>query len=181
MKRFFTLAALFISMVSFAAAPPRAASIVINNADKDMIQVRLNGRAYNVNQQTILLNNLAGGRHRLEIYKIERRPFGFTRSKPVLIYSSAVYVDASFIVDVNISRFGKVSIGKSLPLRNGRDRYRNYDSDRYNDNRYDDTNKGRNGGFDDSDNRDRYPDSNKQGDRIPDSKGDGNRPDRQKF
>ena len=181
MKRFFTLAALFISMVSFAAAPPRAASIVINNADKDMIQVRLNGRTYNVNQQTILLNNLAGGRHRLEIYKIERKPFGFIKPKPVLIFSSAVYVDASFIVDVNISRFGKVSIGKSLPQRNGRDRYNNDDSRVYNDNRYDDSNKGRNGGFDDYDDKDRYPDYNKQGDRIPDSKGNGSRPDRQKF
>ena len=181
MKRFFTLAALFISIVSFAAAPPRAASIMINNADNSMIQVRLNGRTYNVNQQTILLNNLAGGRHQLEIYKTEKKPFGFIKSRPVLIYSSAVYVDASFIVDVNISRSGKVSIGKSLPVRNNGDRYRNVDSDRYDDNRYDDSNKGRNGGFDGYEDRDRFPDNNKQGGRIPDNNGNGNRPDRPKF
>jgi hypothetical protein len=181
MKRFFTLAALFISIASFAAAPPRAASIVINNGNNSQIQVRLNGRTYNVNQQTILLNNLAGGRHQLEIYKTEKKPFGFNKSKPVLIYSSAVYVDASFIVDVNISRSGKVSIGKSLPARNSGDRYRNADSDRYNDNRYDDANKGRNAGSDGYDDRNRYPDNNKQGDKIPDYNGNGNRPDRPKF
>jgi hypothetical protein len=161
MKRFFTLAALFISMVSFAAAPPRAGRIIINNGDYNNIMVRINGRTYNVDQQTLVLNNLAGGRHQLEIFKTERKPYGFGRSKPVLIYSSAVYVDPSFIVDVNINRLGRVSVGKSVIVRNGNDRYGN---DGYGNDRYDND---RNGSYGD----DRYNDNKNRNDKSNDGKG----------
>ena len=159
MKRIFTLAALFISMISFAAAPPRAGRIIINNGDYNNIVVRINGRAYNVDQQTLILNNLAGGRHHLEVFRTERRPYGYGRSKPVLIYSSAVYLDPSFIVDVNINRFGRVSVAKSVVVRNGNDRNgsNRYDNDRYgngrdnryDNDRYDDNNRNRSNDYDD--------------------------------
>ncbi|HTE26135.1 hypothetical protein [Flavitalea sp.] len=178
MKRFFTLAALFISMVSFAAAPPRAGRIIINNGDYNNIVVRINGRSYNVDQQTLILNNLVGGRHHLEVYKTEKKPFGFGRSKPVLIFSSAIYVDPSFIVDVNINRFGKVSIGKSVIVKNGNDRYDNnrYDNDRYDDDRdgrsIDDRYNDNSGPNDKSNDGKRYDDKT-----YPDN-GNGNRPAR---
>lgn len=149
MKRFFTLAALFISMVSFAAAPPRAGRLIISNADNSISHVRINGRIYNVDQQTIILSNLVGGRHILEVYRTERNPYNFGRAKSVMVYSTPVYVDPSFIVDVTINRFGRVSIAKSMKMRNGD--FRNYDArdDRYD---YDKRNGGyddnRNGGYD---------------------------------
>ena len=173
MKRFFTLAALFISMVSFAAAPPRAGRILINNGDYNNILVRINGRSYNIDQQALILNNLAGGRHHLEVYKTERKPYGFGRSKPVLIYSSPVYVDPSFIVDVNINRFGKVSVGKSVIVRNGNDRFDNkrYDNDRYDNDRYDNDRDSR---YED----DKYPDNRYNDGRGPNDKSnDGKRYD----
>jgi hypothetical protein len=138
MKRFFTLAALLISIVSFAAAPPRAGKIIINNADNDLIQVRINGKTYNVNQQTMVLNNLYGGKHHIEIYKTERKQNGRIRNKAHLIYSSAVYVDPSFILDININRMGRVTLQKSIPVR--------YDNDRHAG-----MNKGRNSQYDEND------------------------------
>ena len=170
MKRFFTLAALFISMVSFAAAPPRAGRIIIKNGDYNDILVRINGRTYNVDQQTLILNNLAGGRHHLEIYKTERKPYRLGRSKAVLIYSSAVYVDPSFIVDVNINRFGRVSVGKSVIVRNGNDRY---DNNRYDNDRYDNDRDGRYGDDGYPDNR--YNDGKRPNDRSNDGKRFGDR------
>lgn len=185
MKRFFTLAALFISMMSFAAAPSKAGRIIINNDDNSIIQVRINGRSYNVNQQALVLNNLNAGRHQLEIFKTERKPYNWGKSKTVLIYSSAVYVDPSFIVDVDINRMGRVTIGKSLIVKNGNDRYNDnrfgndnryndnkYDNkygndDRYNDNRYDAGNKGK--------------DNNGKSARPFEDNNKGARPDRTKF
>jgi hypothetical protein len=165
MKRIFTLAALFISMVSFAAAPPRTGRIIINNGDYNNIVIRINGRSYNVDQQTLVLNNLTGGRHHLEVFKTERKPNGFGRSKPVLIYSSAVYVDPSFIVDVNVNRFGRVSVGKSMIVRNGNDRYGTdrYGNDSYGNDRYDND---RDGNYGD----DRYNDNKSRNDKSNDGK-----------
>jgi hypothetical protein len=183
MKRFFTLAALFISMVSFAAAPPRAGRIIINNGDYNNILVRINGRSYNVDQQTLVLNNLVGGRHHLEIFKTERKPYGFGRSKPVLIYSSAVYVDPSFIVDVNINRFGRVSVGKSVIVRKGNDRFDNnrYDNDRYDndrDSRYGDDKYPDNRYNDGKGPNDRSNDGKRYDDKTYQDNGKGNRPAR---
>jgi hypothetical protein len=139
MKRFFTLAALFVSMISFAAPLPRAGRIIISNADNSLIQVRINGRSYNVDRQPLIINNLAGGRHQVQIFKSERKPYGFTRSRPVLIYNAAVYVDPSYIVDLNVNRAGKVVLGKSVVVRNGNRFDGNaYDNDRYDNNRNDD-------------------------------------------
>ena len=142
MKRFFTLAALLVSMVSFAAPNPKTGRIIITNTDNSIIQVRVNGRTYNVTGQPMILNNLAGGRHQLQIFKTERRPYSIGNAKRVLIYNAPVYVDQSFIVDVNVNRTGKVSIGKSMIINNGNarnDRYNDrdgwYSNDRLNDNR----------------------------------------------
>lgn len=137
MKRFFTLAALLVSMVSFASPKPKAGRIIITNTDNSIIQVRVDGRTYNVNGQPVILNNLSGGRHQLQIFKIERNSYAFEKARPVLIYNAPVYVDHSFIVDVNVNRKGKVSIGKSMIVQNGtvrNDRDNRYPGDRsYND------------------------------------------------
>ncbi len=152
MKRFFTLAALLVSMVSFAAPKPKAGRIIITNSDNSIIQVRVDGRSYNVTGQPMILNNLAGGRHQLQIFRIDRRVYGPGKSKPVLIYNAPVYVDQSFIVDVNVGRTGKVSIGKSMVINNGNDRYNQRD-DWYADNR--------NGYGGNRNDYDRYEDKNK--------------------
>ncbi len=171
MKRFFTLATLLVSMVSFAAPLPRAGRIIITNADNSIIQVRINGRSYNVNGQPLLLNNLAGGRHQVQIFKSERRPYGYSRSRPVLIYNAAVYVDPSYIVDLNVNRAGRVIVGKSLILRNGkrfgddnpaRNRYDDsrYENNHDNNNRFDSGNGGSpQGRYNDKQDSQEYEDS----------------------
>jgi hypothetical protein len=163
MKKIFTLAALFISMISFAAAPPRAGKMIINNADRNDIVVRINGRSYNVDQQALILNSLTAGRIQLEVYKTEKKPYAFGRSKPVLIFSSAVYVDPSFIVDVNVNRFGKVSIGKSMN-RNSNDRSGYGNDNRYNDDRFGDS-RGRDDRYEDNKYDGKNYDDNKYGDK----------------
>jgi hypothetical protein len=131
MKRFFTLTALLISIVSFAAPLPRAGRIIVSNQDNSLIHVRINGRSYNVDGQPLIISNLAGGRHQVQIFKSERKPFGYTRSRPVMIYNAAVYVDPSYIVDLNVVRNDR---------RYNDNRFDNNrrDDTRYQDNRYDD-------------------------------------------
>ncbi|RYG01153.1 MAG: hypothetical protein EOO02_13365, partial [Chitinophagaceae bacterium] len=185
MKRFFTLAALLITIVSFAAPVPRGGRIIISNSDNSLISVRLNGRMYNVNRQTIFLENLAGGKHRLEVYKTEKRPF--SSSKTVLIFSQAVYVDPSYILDVFIDRFGAVNLKKNMTVRSTGNGYGNGYGDRYgerNDDRYDDRTviryDARNGGamnpqYENDRNNDRNKDNNdRNNDRNSDRNSDRN-------
>jgi hypothetical protein len=172
MKRFFTLAALLVCMVSFAAPKPKAGRLIITNADNSIIQVRVDGRTYNVAGQPMILSNLAGGRHQLQIFKIERRSYGFGKAKSVLIYNAPVYVDQSFIVDVNVNRTGKVSIGKSIVMNNGPARSNR--DDRYPNGRYDDNTPGY-----DRDGNDGYSDNRHGNGQYEQPK--PSRPDRTRF
>lgn len=123
MKKIFTLAVLLFSIVSFsfAAAPPKTTKITVNNYDNAMVQVRIDGNTYNVTDNNLVLKNIMAGRHKIEVFKMEKRSRGFFKAKPQLIYSSVVMIEPSASLDVNISRFGKVSLQKTINDRFDRD------------------------------------------------------------
>jgi hypothetical protein len=122
MKKIFTLAALLFSLISFAAAPPKATKIVVNNFDNAIVQVRIDGTMYNVTDNSFVLKNIVPGRHKIEVFKMERKSRMF-RPRAELIYKSTVMIEPSAVLDININRFGNVSVTKKIDDRfdgNGR-------------------------------------------------------------
>ena len=132
MKNIFTLSALLFTMASFAAAPPKNSRIVITNSDNSFIQVKINGTLYSLDNNTIVLNNIYPGRHKIEVFKTEKRSNRWFRPRPQLIYSSTMFIESSSLVDININRAGNVRVQKNVDNRyddhKGRGRDNDYDN-----------------------------------------------------
>jgi hypothetical protein len=143
MKKIFTLAAILFSVTTFAAERPGPAKISVTNDGRAFIQVKIDGRKYDLNRNTFAMSNIKPGYHTIEIYRIENR--GMFRSKARTIYSSSMYIAPSQLVDIDINRFGNVEVRKrgfDRPDRDGRYDSRGRDNDWGNRDR-----DGRNGRF----------------------------------
>jgi hypothetical protein len=149
MKKIFTIAAILFSLTSIAADYPRPAKISISSNDRAFIQVKIDGRKFNLDRNTFALNNIRPGYHTIEIVRVENT--GMFRSRRArVIYNSSMYIAPSQIVDIDINRFGQGDVRKKDFDRVGRDgrydahgRGRDYDrNDRDRDGRND-----RNGRF----------------------------------
>ena len=143
MKKIFTLtlAALFVSLISFAADRPRPGKITVTSFDNAAVIVKIDGRNYNMDHNSTVLDNLRPGFHTIEIFKFEGRGF-FGGRRLRTIYSTNMFVAQSQLIDVNIGRFGQVNVQKSFygGYDRGDDRGRGWgDNDhRNNDRGYDD-------------------------------------------
>jgi hypothetical protein len=127
MKQIFTLIAVMFSVSSFAAdyPGPKNAKISISNNDRSMIQVKIDGKMYDLNN-TFVMDNVRPGRHAITIYKTEIAGF---RKRTSEIYNSAMFISTGQFISININRFGKV-VTKTTTDKFDRD-------DRYNDNNRD--------------------------------------------
>lgn len=130
MKKIFTIAALLFSVATFAAERPKPAKVSITSKSNSALIVKIDGKQYNLNRNSTTLENLKPGSHTVQIYKMDRRGlFGIQRSK--VLYNSTMFVGASQLVDIDISRFDQVNISKSDIDRGGR--YGNNDRNDRND------------------------------------------------
>ncbi len=68
MKKIFTLIAVMISITTFAAPAPKTSKITISNNDRSMMQVKIDGVMYDLNN-TFVLDNIRSGNHSIAIYK----------------------------------------------------------------------------------------------------------------
>jgi hypothetical protein len=147
MKKIFTLAAILFSVTTFAAERPGPAKISVSNNARAIIQVKIDGRNYNLDRNTFALNNIKPGYHTIEIYRFENR--GMFRTKAKTIYSSSMYIAPGQLVDIDINRFGNVEVSKRGGMNGRNDRDGRYDS-RGRDNDWgnrDNDRDGRNGRF----------------------------------
>ncbi|MBO9205386.1 MULTISPECIES: hypothetical protein [Niastella] len=128
MKKIFTLIAVLFSVTTFAApAPgPKASKISISNNDRAMMQVKIDGNLYNLNN-TFVMDNIRTGNHSITIYKTESAGF---RKKTSMIYNSSMYVAPAQLIDIDINRNGKVVVKTTT---NKFDRDNRYDRDDRND------------------------------------------------
>jgi hypothetical protein len=123
MKKIFTLtlAALFVSLISFAADRPRPGKITVTTFDNASVIVKIDGRRYDLNRNRAVLDNLRPGNHSIEILKYEGRGGIFGGRRLRTIYSTNMFVGQAQLVDININRFGQVNVQKSSYGRDDRD------------------------------------------------------------
>lgn len=135
MKKIFTLIAVLFSITTFAAPGPRTSKIAISNNDRSMMQVKIDGIMYNLNN-TFVLDNIRTGNHSIIIYKTDNVGF---RKRTQVIYNSSMFISPAQLINININRNGRVVVKTSAADRFSRDdRYKgnNRDhNDRYNDDR----------------------------------------------
>lgn len=134
MKKLFTLVAVLFSIASFAADKPgpRDSKISISNNDRSNIQVKIDGRSYNLNN-TFVMDNVKSGNHRITIYKTEQS--GFRKSTKV-IYNSDLFISAAQLVDIDINRLGRVQVKQTSLGRNDWGKGNGRNDDRGRDNNY---------------------------------------------
>ena len=136
MKTIFTL--LFVTIFTSAFAYDEG-KLTITVASQKNLQVYVDGRIYQADDNSFVLNNIQPGNHTIKIYKkAKKNNNGNNRNsrndrndinRNDLIYSSTVYVRPSTHVDVMINRFGKAMVDeKLLSDRNG-----NWGEDDWND------------------------------------------------
>jgi len=122
MKKIFTLAAILISMsvASFAADRPKKGKISVTSNSNTTVFVKVDGKKYDLDRNEFVLNSIMPGRHRVEIYRMERAGiFGAMRTK--VIYSDFVNVAPDQLVNLNVNRAGNVVVRKSAADPYGRD------------------------------------------------------------
>lgn len=135
MKKIFTLIAVLIGITTFAAPGPKASKIAISNNDRSMMQVKIDGVMYNLNN-TFVLENIRSGNHSITIYKTEKLGF---RKRTEVIYNSTMFINPAQSVNIDINRSGKVVVKTTANYafdrndrnnRNDRDNNGRYDNDR---------------------------------------------------
>lgn len=128
MKAFFTL--LFTTVLTTAAFAYNEGKLTLTFAAKGNVQVVIDGRMYQPNDNAIVLNNIQPGNHRIQIYKPKRNGNGRNRNgRNELLYSTTVQVKPNYHVDVMVNRFGKALIDERSLQTNDR-----WDDDDWNDN-----------------------------------------------
>jgi hypothetical protein len=138
MKKIFTLAAILFSITTFAAEypGPNDSKLAIRSNSDAYIQVFIDGRQYNVNQNGFAFDNIRSGRHLVEVYKIGN--YGRFRKRPQRVYSNTMVVKPWESLNININRSENVFVETRLDRNDHRG----------NDNRYND-----HGNYDNHDNR----------------------------
>jgi hypothetical protein len=114
MKKIFTLAAILFSITTFAAEypGPNDSKVAIRSFSDAYIQVFIDGRQYNVNQNGFAFDNIRSGRHRIEVYKIDNN--GRFRRRPQRVYSNVTFVKPWESLNINIDRFECVNVQTRL-------------------------------------------------------------------
>lgn len=139
MKNIFTL---LLATVSASAFAYDGGKLTITIPFSKNVQVYVDGRVYQDNDNTIVLNNIQPGNHSIAIYRNNRNGYGNNgnygrnqrdrrNNQADVLYSSNVYVKPSYHVDITINRFGKALVDERVINGN----YSNDDDD-WNDNGY---------------------------------------------
>ncbi|ANE50369.1 DUF4476 domain-containing protein [Flavisolibacter tropicus] len=132
MKAIFTF--LFATSIATSAFAYNEGKLTITLASKSNMQVVVDGRAYQQNDNSIVLNDVQPGNHRIQIYKAYRNGNGNGRGRNdrnELLYATTVQVKPNYHVDVMVNRFGKALVDEQALRSNGR---WNDDDDWYGDN-----------------------------------------------
>ena len=129
MKKIFTLAAILLSITTFAADKnphPNDSKVAIRSNSDAFIQVFIDGKQYNMNRNGFIMDNIRSGRHRIEVYKVDN--YGMFRRRPQMVYSNTTFVKPWESLNININRGERVWVDTRFDRddRNGRnDRWDN--------------------------------------------------------
>jgi|CXWL01.1.fsa_nt_gi hypothetical protein len=129
-------------------------SAVSNNMD---LKIEIDGRRFTMQDNSVILSNIAEGSHSVRIYK-ERRRGGFGNvngngngygngfgRRNEIIYAGSVFVKRGFHTDITVNRFGKVFMDERRIDRH--DEWYNENDDEYDDGNDDGNGGGWNHGY----------------------------------
>src|SRR5687767_1175817 len=115
MKTIFTL--LLATIFSTTAFAYEEGKLTVTFAANTNVQVVIDGRTYQQQDHSIVINNIPAGQHSIRIYKAKRAG---RSNRNELLYSANVYVKPSYHVDVMVNRFGKALVDEQS-IRNRRE------------------------------------------------------------
>ena len=121
MKTFLTL--LLATVFTTSAFAYNEAKLTLTVAVKSGVRIVIDGRTYNQQDATIVLNDIRPGSHSIKIYKTKKganergRADRYDRNE--LLYSANIQVKPEHHVDIMVNRFGKALIDERA-LRNNR-------------------------------------------------------------
>jgi hypothetical protein len=129
MKKISTL--LFSSLFSFSLlaydGSRLSVSTVSNNTE---FKIEIDGRKIIMQDNSIVLGNIAEGSHSVRIYKDSRKKGNGFGKKAEIIYAGSVFVKRGFHTDITVNRFGKVFIDESrIDRTGGYEQYEEYDEE----------------------------------------------------
>lgn len=128
MRQILTFLGMLLTLTTFAApAAPgygRTSVRITSNAYEEY-EVRLDGRTYRINNNSLQLNDVSTGYQRIEVARIERGLGGIFggRDKYTTVYNNTLNISNGEQIDINIDRSGRVDV-------------REYNNGGWNDNRY---------------------------------------------
>ncbi|HEX2628489.1 MAG TPA: DUF4476 domain-containing protein [Chitinophagaceae bacterium] len=139
MKTIFTLlSSLILSVAVFAAAPPKKMSMLsINSASQGDIRVIVDGKRFEPNDNSLVINNLQSGYRTVKVYRQKGGGmYNIFGKRYELVYNASVYVKPRVNLILSIDRFGRtVASEQFIPSGrgNGRDWGHNNGGGRNND------------------------------------------------
>jgi hypothetical protein len=107
MKRIFTLLLSSIFSLSLLAYDGSRLSISTIGNDKVDFKVEVDGRRFNMKDNSVTLSNLSEGNHNVRIFRVKRNGTG---RKQELIYATSVFLRRGFHLDITVNRFGKALV-----------------------------------------------------------------------
>lgn len=164
MKTIFTL--LLSTLFSLSSMAYDGTRLTVTSISNQKIFVEVDGRRYNLNDNTISLSNIRPGTHNVRVLKELKRKNGWNlgvwNKKEEVIYSIRLTLKSGYHFDILVNRFGKVMIDERRIDRN--DEWYNdndyYDDrDRNRDNEYDRDDRDYDDDRDNRDPRDRQYDN----------------------
>ena len=129
MKTIFIL--LMITTFSLSAFAYDEGKLTVTVASQSNIQVVIDGRSYNVYENTVVLNNIRSGNHNIKIYRGRNSSRG---NRAELLYSANIYIKPSYDVDVMINRFGKALVDEQYMRGNRPEGDNRFENNNGNDN-----------------------------------------------
>lgn len=119
MKKIITLIAVLFSVTTFATPAPglKTSKISISGSDRAKLQVKIDGKMYNLNN-TFVMDNVRAGNHSITIYKTESAGF---RKKTSVIYNTTMNVSPAQLISIDINRNDRVMVKTTSTLSYDRD------------------------------------------------------------
>jgi len=112
MKKIFTLLLSSLFSLSLLAYDGTRLSISTVSNRAMNFKIEVDGRKYNMQDNSITLSNLAEGNHNVRIYREAKKNgngLGLGR-KQEIIYATNIYMRRGFHFDITVNRFGKVLV-----------------------------------------------------------------------
>ncbi len=112
MKKIFTLVLSSLFSLSLLAYDGSRLSISTFSTDKMDFKVEVDGRKYEMQDNSLLLTNLSEGNHNVRVFRMMKKKgngFGIGR-KQELVYATTVFLRRGFHLDITVNRFGKAMV-----------------------------------------------------------------------